>query len=103
MSRWHKSPVNRRRWKPVRIEVLDRANWSCASCGGYANEVDHRTPVHLGGDPLDRKNLQALCRSCHIAKTKTENPLVDPERDRWKAFLRDEAGKLSTISFCKTS
>ena len=91
MSRWHKTPLNRRKWKPVRRDVLDRANWRCRSCGGYANEVDHRTPIHHGGDPLDRENLQALCRTCHIRKTRTENEnergRVDPERDRWRAFL----------------
>ena len=100
MSRWHKSAINKRKWRPVRLEVLNRANWTCA-CGSYSNEVDHRTPVHLGGDPYQRANLQALCRSCHIAKTRTENEnergRVDPERARWKAFLRGESKKLCTF------
>ena len=53
--------------------MLDSANWRCAGCGRYANEVDHIVPLHKGGDPFDMDNLQALCRSCHIAKTAREN------------------------------
>ena len=91
MSLWHKSPVNKRRWKPLRLEVLNRANWKCRSCGAYGNEVDHIQPLDRGGEPYQPDNLQALCRGCHIAKTRTENEnergRVDPERARWRAFL----------------
>lgn len=36
-------------------------------------EVDHIHPIYRGGSPLDRKNLQILCFSCHKAKSKTDN------------------------------
>ena len=32
--------------------------------------VDHIRPLNMGGLRLDRRNLQALCTSCHSAKTK---------------------------------
>ncbi|MFJ2806141.1 HNH endonuclease [Kitasatospora sp. NPDC087271] len=31
-------------------------------------DVDHRTPLALGGEDTD-DNVQALCRTCHQAKT----------------------------------
>ena len=44
----------------------------CAACHEQpAIEVDHRTPLHLGG--VDGEpNLQGLCRDCHAAKTRAE-------------------------------
>ena len=36
-------------------------------------EVDHIRPVQGGGDPYDLANLQTLCRSCRISKTRGEN------------------------------
>ena len=74
MSLWHKSTVNKRRWKPVRLDILDLANWRCRSCGGYANEVDHRIPVHLGGEPYQRDNLQA---HAHYRSGETKDAITD--------------------------
>ncbi len=41
-----------------------------------SRETDHRVPMSRGGAPLDWQNLQALCKSCHSAKTRREN--LDP-------------------------
>lgn len=50
-------------------------------------ELDHITPVEKGGDPWDPENLQTLCRSHHIDKTRRERkraaPPADPERRAW--------------------
>ena len=71
-SRFH-ARLNRRRWARVRRRVLDAAGWRCAVCIHYGNEADHIQPLHKGGDPWDPANLQALCRRCHIEKTRAEN------------------------------
>ena len=42
----------------------------CA-CGARAIEVDHKTPLHLGGLD-DESNLQGLCHDCHVVKTSAE-------------------------------
>jgi 5-methylcytosine-specific restriction endonuclease McrA len=35
-------------------------------------EVDHIIPVFKGGDMWDEKNMQVLCKTCHLEKTKEE-------------------------------
>ena len=86
MSRFH-ARLNRRRWAIVRRRVLDAAGWRCATCGRYANQVDHAVPLHKGGEPFDEKNLQILCRSHHVEKTRRENERHDPARERWRALV----------------
>lgn len=65
-GRWRPSA-----WKGIRAEVL-REEPACRSCGGPSAEVDHAVALHRGGTN-ERSNLQALCRSCHRAKTNAEN------------------------------
>ena len=35
-------------------------------------EVDHITPISLGGDMWDRFNLRTLCNKCHKSKTRKD-------------------------------
>ncbi|MYC28158.1 MAG: HNH endonuclease [Nitrospira sp. SB0662_bin_26] len=69
MSRFH---LHNWQWERVREDVLDRDNWKCRHCGGYANQVDHVIPIFKGGKPYERDNLQTLCRDCHIDKSRVE-------------------------------
>lgn len=41
----------------------------CRMCGRPADLVDHIVPIRDGGERLDERNLQSLCRSCHDTKT----------------------------------
>ena len=88
MSEFHRT-INQRRWRVLRRVVLDAANWRCATCKRYANEVDHVTPLQEGGAAYDLDNLQALCRGCHIRKTASENGLrrANPEKRAWAVLL----------------
>ena len=61
-----------RQWAKVRRHVLNDENWKCRFCHGYGNEVDHIVAMSRGGKEYDRDNLQVLCRSCHIEKTRKE-------------------------------
>ena len=87
---WHK--VDKRRWRAVRKQVLDRDRWRCRACGRAGRlEVDHIQPVQAGGLLYDLKNLQTLCRSCHIGKTRRENidrqAQLTPERAKWRQLV----------------
>ena len=52
-------------------------------------ECDHIQPLQRGGDPYDLGNLQALCKTCHISKTRRENrrPGTPAERRWWKLMV----------------
>ena len=86
----HHTHLNARRWAAVRRQVLDSANWRCAACGRYANEVDHIVPLRKGGDAWALDNLQALCRRCHIEKTATENRrALTPAEIAWRDLVNE--------------
>ncbi|HEY9391265.1 MAG TPA: HNH endonuclease signature motif containing protein [Mycobacteriales bacterium] len=72
-----------RPWRRVRAEVLAQSD-VCALCGlPGADTVDHKIPLILGGDPLDRDNLQPAHHSCNSRKGKR---LTAPRRTtsrRW--------------------
>ena len=89
MSRHH-DHLNSRRWARSRRRALDRAGWRCAACGDYGNEVDHIKPLERGGAPFDETNLQALCRGCHISKTRREAEAAGratPGRAGWQSLV----------------
>ena len=89
MSRAHKQ-LHKGRWARVRLEVLERDGWRCRRCGCYGNEVDHIRPLRKGGDPFDPDNLQTLCRTCHVAKTRAETRRPDtPAEAAWRAFAAE--------------
>ena len=93
---WHR-PSRRvcgtKRWKRLRIEALRRDGFACVRCGArHGLEVDHVQPVRdAPGRAYDLANLQALCKSCHAAKTAGEVglPEISPERRRWRELVAD--------------
>ena len=88
---WRKGErPSRRQWGKVRLMVLDRDGWRCQTCGKVGRlEVDHRVPLEHGGAVYDLGNLQALCRSCHFAKTRAEKlgKPTAPEVLEWQDYL----------------
>ena len=50
-------------------------------------EVDHITPLNRGGEPWDMGNLAAMCRDCHIRKTRLDERGPEPMRDAWRALV----------------
>jgi len=82
--------MNRRAWRAVRAQVLARDGFRCRQCGRRGRlEVDHVVALDQGGAELDPENLQALCRHCHMVKTRSERHqgAVIEGRGAW----RDEA------------
>ena len=72
----------------VRRQVAYRQGYECAGCGCLLppdHEVDHVVPVALNGsDSLE--NLQALCRPCHLQKTRDQrHAILDERRAKGKA------------------
>jgi len=54
--------------------IAARAQWRCEHCDSLLEstfQIDHKIPLWLGGSN-DASNLQALCVSCHAAKTQEE-------------------------------
>ena len=83
---------SRRQWAKVRLHVLDIGGWSCAKCGKSGRlEVDHIKPLDDGGAVYDLGNLQSLCRSCHISKTRGEQGgrETPPGVLEWRRYLTD--------------
>lgn len=60
-----------RAWRKARAEQLAR-HPRCQRCGQPATEVDHKQPKALGGAHLEPANLQSLCATCHLEKTRAE-------------------------------
>ena len=86
MSHHHNRIGNRalERWARA---VKDRAGWRCQHCGKAGKlEADHIVPLDRGGAALDLANGQALCRACHLIKTRSENApdSVLPGRAEWR-------------------
>lgn len=64
-------------WDKLRARILDRDERLCVPClaKGFvtmATQVDHLIPKSAGGGD-DERNLQAICDSCHEAKTARES------------------------------
>ena len=86
MSRFH-ARIPWRDWALFRRAILQRDGYRCRSCGQAGRlEVDHVTPLNMGGAPLAGSNAQTLCRSCHIDKTTAAN--TDPQRLAFRRYAR---------------
>ncbi len=55
------------RWRRRRAAYLRQHPW-CVQCGAPSRVVDHVIPRRRGGAD-DESNWQALCATCHNAKT----------------------------------
>ena len=96
MSRNH-TRLHARRWARTRRAVFERDDWRCVQCGRAGRlECDH-IDRDWRGDPYDPANLQTLCRTCHIEKTRQENrrPLT-PGEAAWRALVVEMASKIDT-------
>lgn len=54
-------------YRRLRTTILNRDHHTCAYCGQPATEVDHITPIRLGGTSTP-DNLTAACRTCNRRK-----------------------------------
>ena len=93
--------MDRKRWRSVRLQVLERDGWRCRKCGRYGKiEVDHVKPIKRGGAVYAMENLQCLCRGCHIQKTKVEN--MAEFRQEWVLTVLEEVANAERTELCRT-
>ena len=89
---------NHRKWTSSEKRAVGaRQNWQCACCRKLLPatfEIDHVTPLHLGGLDCCETNAEALCNSCHAQKTLRER--ITMEKFRKTAILQAKAAA-STI------
>lgn len=87
----------RERFDPRNVfsRVLARCGGKCEGCGidSAFLEYDHIVPFSEGGGTVD-ENMQALCMSCHRAKTKAwhAEKARQRRRDRQRMPLFDSSG-----------
>ena len=74
-------------WDRFRLTILDKDGFQCCQCGRWGNQVDHINRLADGGPMFDPANVQVLCVSCHVAKTRRENTRPNPERDKWRDYM----------------
>ena len=82
MNRCHR---RYRRWRRVVLAERGGLCERCAARGLYvaAQDLHHLEPLAVGGPLMDRGNVAALCRSCHLAAHA-------PPRDDRGRFARKE-------------
>ena len=60
-------------WKYLRLKIIRESNNICSKCDKKFQttqlELDHITPISLGGNEFKLSNLQLLCDPCHTEKT----------------------------------
>ena len=80
---------NSKRWRSLRNYYIQK-NPICEQCNREgtikgAQCVDHVVPITMGGSPVDIKNLQSLCNSCHAKKSGRE---ASEKRNSVKIYKR---------------
>ena len=83
MSRHHQA--DRSRWRRVRQAVLERNDWRCERCPATAAEVHHVIPVARGGAMYDPRNLESLCRTCHLESHDRRTP----DQVEWDRYVTE--------------
>ena len=55
------------RWKELRARIFRERGEQCESCYSIGEiQLHHKRPVSLGGAIWDEKNLEIVCRQCHL-------------------------------------
>ena len=55
------------RWQKKRLEIMNRDNWSCQSCGDKETNLQVHHKSYCAGEPWDvqNHNLITYCERCH--------------------------------------
>jgi 5-methylcytosine-specific restriction endonuclease McrA len=81
----------------LRSQVKARDQGKCRACGQPGNEIDH-----IAGSSAALDNLQLLCKTCHMEKTKAgfvKGEWVPEARERHQHIL-DRAEATRPLQFC---
>ena len=72
-----------RRWDNLALKIRERDDYTCQECGEWGNECDHIVPLRAGGAMWDESNLQILCSTCHVRKTRREHGKMTESHEEW--------------------
>ena len=86
----HRWIYGTRRWRRVRLIVLNRAGWRCERCGAPGRlEVHHVEPLQRSSrNPFDPAGLRVLCRPCHFADHGHVGRPTVRGRAEWQEWLK---------------
>jgi hypothetical protein len=94
------------RWQRKRLEVLERDDWQCVSCGRRnANlQIDHKR-YERGKPPwdIDSKHLQTLCEKCHSKITELRRKCMEAANNLGLDDLEKAIAALEQISTVELS
>ena len=77
-----------REWKIIRRQIFERDDWRCVECGKIGRlECDHIREITKAKDWFDENNLQTLCRSCHIVKSRSERKIREAKTEKRRKFF----------------
>lgn len=66
------------RWQKLRLEILNRDEWACRSCGDATNTLHvHHGYYERGREPweYDPRSLHTLCEECHLDAGATQQDI----------------------------
>ncbi len=74
LSEYHSKKQRKRMTKDLRLQIMQRDNYTCKYCGKYMPDevglqIDHIIPIAKGGKSIS-SNLQVLCSKCNGRKSK---------------------------------
>jgi hypothetical protein len=76
-------------WQKKRLEVMEKAKFTCQLCGDEKTELHVHHPKYVyGKEPWDYENLVCLCKNCH-AKFHRESPEIKEvkQAETWECVL----------------
>jgi 5-methylcytosine-specific restriction endonuclease McrA len=57
-------------WRQLRDAIVRKRGSVCQHCGKAGPVIaDHVHEIRDGGAPLDERNIELMCNSCHTSKT----------------------------------
>ena len=70
-------------WQKKRLEVLEAANWECASCKTKDQTLHVHHLCYSDGDPWETPNefLECLCEACHSRREESNRAAWDMLRE----------------------
>ena len=93
MIRHGRAIYRTRRWRALRLAVIERDGGCCRECGSRRRlEVHHVKRIKDHPEAaFDPASLKTLCSVCHARQTRHEvtGKVEDPERAQWRAAVRE--------------
>jgi 5-methylcytosine-specific restriction endonuclease McrA len=79
------------RWQRKRLEILQRDNWACLSCGTKTKSLQVHHVAYRKIEPWDYPDdlYQTLCEDCHKLRGQITDKIVDDLRVDLKEVTTD--------------